>query len=118
MLLHICADIDYKGLSVSNISFATPSNGMEVVLSHPHVAWSTSLANLICQTVLMPKEQDHLSIQFKYLSIQMFGKTLAAHMLSGNFATERVTSLNNKVNSINPSAFLPQRNKCIATVFQ
>jgi hypothetical protein len=43
----------------------------------------------------------------------MVGKTLAAHMLSGNFVTNRVTSLNNKVNSINPSAFFPQRNVCM-----
>jgi hypothetical protein len=33
MLLHICADIDYKGSSNSNILFAIPSNGMEVVLN-------------------------------------------------------------------------------------
>jgi hypothetical protein len=43
----------------------------------------------------------------------MAGKTLAVHMLSGNFATNRVTSLNNKANSINPSAFLPQGNVCM-----
>ncbi len=40
----------------------------------------------------------------------MVGKTLAAHMLSGKFASNRVTSLNNEANSIDPSAFLPQRN--------
>ena len=34
-------------------------------------------------------------------------------MLSGNFATNRVTTLNNKANSINPSTFLPQRNACM-----
>ncbi len=34
-------------------------------------------------------------------------------MLSGNFATDRVTTLNNEANSIDPSAFLPQRNTCI-----
>jgi hypothetical protein len=43
----------------------------------------------------------------------MVGKTLAVHMLSGKFATNRVTSLNNKANSINLSAFLPQRNACM-----
>jgi hypothetical protein len=69
MLFHIYANIDYKGLSISNISSATPSNSVEVVLSQPRAAWSTSLANLIRQTLLMTKEQDHLSIQSKYLSI-------------------------------------------------
>jgi hypothetical protein len=48
-----------------------------------------------------------------YLSIQMVGKILAAYMLSGNFATNKVTTLNNEANSIHPLAFLPQRNACM-----
>jgi hypothetical protein len=107
MLLHICAEINLKESSNSSISFATPSNGMEVVLSQPQASHPTSLADLIHQTWFMTKEQDHLSIQLKYLTIQMVGKTMAAHMLSGNFATDSVTTLNNK------AAFIPQRNKCI-----
>jgi hypothetical protein len=43
----------------------------------------------------------------------MVRKTLAAHMLSGNFATDRVTNLNNEANSINPLVFLPQKNACM-----
>ncbi len=113
MLLHMCVEINFKELTVCNMTFVTLSNGMEVVLSHPQASRPTSLADLICQTLLMPKEQDHLSIRLKYLSIQMVGKTLAAHMLSGNFASNRVTTLNNEANSINPSAFLPQRNTCM-----
>ncbi len=34
-------------------------------------------------------------------------------MLSGNFATNRVTTLNNKANSIDLLAFLSQRNACM-----
>jgi hypothetical protein len=63
--VHICANIDYKGSSISNILFAAPSNGIEVVLSQPHTAWPTSLADMIRQTLLMTKNQDHLSIQSK-----------------------------------------------------
>jgi hypothetical protein len=113
MLLHVCAEINFKESTVSDMTFATPSNGMEVVLSHPRASRPTSLADLICQTLLMTKEQDHLSIWSKCFSIQMVGKTLAAHMLSGNFATDRVTTLNNEENSINLLAFLPQRNTCM-----
>jgi hypothetical protein len=43
----------------------------------------------------------------------MIGKTLAAHMLSRNFATDRVTTLNNEAISINSLVFLPQRNVCM-----
>jgi hypothetical protein len=38
-------------------------------------------------------------------------KILAPHMLQGNFMTKKVTSLVLEANSVEPSAFLPQRNK-------
>jgi hypothetical protein len=41
-------------------------------------------------------------------------KILASHMLQGNFATKKVTSFELEANSVEPSAFLPQRNKVLA----
>jgi hypothetical protein len=38
-------------------------------------------------------------------------KILTSHMLQGNFVTEKVTSLKLEANSVEPFAFLPQRNK-------
>ena len=70
MLLHVCAEINFKESIVSNMTFATPFNGMEVVLSHPRASRPTSLADLICQTLLLT---NNLSIRSKYLSIQMIG---------------------------------------------
>jgi hypothetical protein len=35
MLLNVCAEINFKELAISTMTFATPSNGMEVVLGHP-----------------------------------------------------------------------------------
>jgi hypothetical protein len=40
-------------------------------------------------------------------------KINASRMLQGNFATEKVTNLELKANSVEPSAFLPQRNKVL-----
>jgi hypothetical protein len=40
-------------------------------------------------------------------------KILVTHMLQGNFATEKVTSLKLKASSVEPSAFLAQRNKVL-----
>ena len=105
--------IDYKNLSVTNITLATPSKGMNVVQSQPRAAWHVSLADLIQQTLVLTKEFNHFCIRFKYPLMQMIEKTLSAHMLNGNFATNKVTRLKNKANSINPSAFLPQRNTCM-----
>ncbi len=40
-------------------------------------------------------------------------KILASHMFQGNFATKKVTSLKIEANSVEPSPFLPQRNKVL-----
>jgi hypothetical protein len=56
MLLHVCAEINFKESTITSMTFAAPSNGMEVVLSHPRASRLTSLADLICQTLLMTKE--------------------------------------------------------------
>jgi hypothetical protein len=77
MLLHVCAEINFKEGTISSMTFWTPSNIMEVVLSHPRASHPTSLADLICQTLLMTKEQDHLSIWLKYLTIPMASCTHA-----------------------------------------
>jgi hypothetical protein len=40
-------------------------------------------------------------------------KILTSHMLQVNFAAKKVTSLKLEANSVEPSAFLPQRNKVL-----
>ena len=60
MLLHICGSINYKTLLVTEITLASPLLGMEVVLSQPRAARSTSLSDLVCQTLDITKESDHI----------------------------------------------------------
>ena len=96
MLIHACGTIDYKMLLVTDITLATPSPGIKVVLNQPQASWSTSLSDLVQQTLEITKESDHLSIRSKYVSIKMIGKTIAGHLPQGNFTTNRVTTLNNK----------------------
>ncbi len=64
-------------------------------------------------TLELAKQQDFTSIQSTQISFQVMSKILASHMLQGNFATKNVTSLELKANSVEPSAFLPQRNKVL-----
>jgi hypothetical protein len=58
----------------------------------------------------LAKHQDFTSIRLTQITIQVMSKNLASHMLQGNFATKKVTSLELQANSVEPSAFLPQRN--------
>jgi hypothetical protein len=62
-------------------------------------------------TLELAKQQDFTSIRLTQILIWVMSKILASHMLQGNFATKKVTSLKLKANSVEPSAFLPQRNK-------
>jgi hypothetical protein len=60
MLLCIYANTSYKELSVISIICATPSKGMELVLSQLHAAHPISLENLIWKTIVLTKEYNHL----------------------------------------------------------
>jgi hypothetical protein len=64
-------------------------------------------------TLELAKHQDFTNIQPTQMSIQVMSKILASHMLQGNFTSEKDASLENKANSVEPSVFLPQRNKVL-----
>jgi hypothetical protein len=56
------------------------------------------------------KELDLMNIRSRLISIMFINKATALDLLQRNLATEGVTLLNNKANSINLSLFLPQQN--------
>jgi hypothetical protein len=64
-------------------------------------------------TIELTKHQDFTRIQSTQILIWVMLKILASHMLQGNFATEKDTSLEIEANSVEPSAFLSQRNKVL-----
>jgi hypothetical protein len=64
-------------------------------------------------TLELAKHQDFTSIRLTQILIRVISKILASHMLQGNFATKNVTSLELEANSVEPSAFPPQRNKVL-----
>jgi hypothetical protein len=113
MLLHIHGDINIKATLVSNIIPATLLKGMQVVLNQHHAAQASQFADLMQMTLELAKQQDFTSIRSTQISIRVMSKILTSHMLLKNFATEKVTSLKIEANSVEPSAFLPQRNKVL-----
>ena len=64
-------------------------------------------------TLKFAKQQDNTNIRSSIVSIRVIPKVLASQIIQGNFATEKVTSLKLEANSVKPSVFLPQRNKCL-----
>ncbi len=113
MLLLIRGNINIESPTVSNISSAPPSKGMQVVLNQPRAARASQFADVVRMTLELAKQQDYTNIRLLLVSIRVIPKALASQILQGNFATEKVTSLELEANSVEPSIFLPQRNKCL-----
>ncbi len=113
MLFHIRGDINIKATPVLNIIPAIPSKRMQVVLNQPHTAKASQFADIMQMTLELAKHQHFTSIQLTQMLIRVMSKILVPHMLQGNFATKKVTSLKLKANSVEQSAFLPQRNKVL-----
>jgi hypothetical protein len=62
MLLHIRGNIDIEAISVSNITPAVPSKGMQVVLNQPCTARASQFADLVQMTLELAKHQAFTSI--------------------------------------------------------
>ncbi len=86
---------------------------MLVVLNQSRAAQASQFPDLVQTALELAKHQDFTSIRSTQILIQVMSKIIASHMLHGNFATKKVTSLKLKANSVEPSAFLLQRNKVL-----
>jgi hypothetical protein len=64
-------------------------------------------------TLELAKQQDYTNIRLSLVLIRVIPKALASQILQGNFATEKVTSLELEANSVESFVLLPQRNKCL-----
>ncbi len=113
MLLHIHGNINIEATLVSNIIPAIPSKGMQVVPNQPCPARASQFADLVQITLELAKHQDFTSIRSTQILISIMSEILAPHMLQGIFATKKVTSLKIEADSVEPSAFLPQRNEVL-----
>ena len=96
--------------TVSNVTFALPSPGMEIVMDSPRSGRAVALSELLRQTFIVIRDLDSHAIRSRELSMTHVSKAMASHLLLGNLATSGVTNSHYKANAVDPSAFLPQRN--------
>jgi hypothetical protein len=108
MLLLIRGNINSESPMVSNITSALPSKGMQVVLNQPRATRASQFADLVRMTLELAKQQDYTNIHLSLISVRVISKALASQILQGNFATEKVTSLELEANSVKPSVFFPR----------
>jgi hypothetical protein len=84
-----------------------------VVLGQPRASQSSSLSDLLHQTLATTREQDLFSIRLTAISLFHVPKALTGHCLTGNYVIHEADSLNNEAQVVNPSAFLSQRNPAL-----
>jgi hypothetical protein len=86
---------------------------MEVVLGQPRASRSSSLSDLLRQTLATAREQDLFSIRSTAISLFHVPRALTDHLLTGNYDIHEADSLNNEAQVVDLSAFLPQRNPAL-----
>ena len=96
--------------SVNNITFAPPAPGMEIVMDSPRSGRAVALSDLLRQTFIVIRDLDSHDIRSREISMTHASKEMALYLLLGNLATSGVTNAHNEANTVDPSAFLPQRN--------
>ena len=95
---------------VSNIAFALPATGMQVVMDGPRLGRAVVLSDLLRQTFTVVHDHNLNNIRSREMVMTHVSKALASHLLLKNLATNGVTNAHNEANAVDPSAFLPQRN--------
>ena len=83
---------------------------MEIVISQPRASRAGALTDLYRQSLKDARASDVFSIRSKAVSLNHSSKSVMTHILTGNFATNKAASLDNKAHVIDLSVFLPRRN--------
>ncbi|KAL7433446.1 hypothetical protein ACHAXH_004340 [Discostella pseudostelligera] len=117
-LFLIAADCDFEAGTITNVQMATHLPGMDCVVSSGRAARAQAYSDLIRKACISAKEQSPWDARGTQVSLKIVQKTVAAGLLSGNFATEQLTSFYNEANSVDPSVFLPQTNSAQLAAIQ
>jgi hypothetical protein len=112
-LFHICGTINSESTSFKTLSFDPSSKGMDLVMNQSRAGRAGALSDLLCQSLATARDEDTFNIRSTAVTLRHISKSMTAHMLSGNFATDEAASLHNKAHANNPSVCLPQKNPAL-----
>ena len=107
-LFLIAADCDFDTGTITNVQLSTRSPGMDYIVAAGCAARSQMYSDLIRKACNSAREQSPWDARGTQVTLRLVQRTVAGYLLSGNFATEQLTSFYNEANSVDPSIFLPQ----------
>ena len=111
LLFGLCGDVNLNDGTIGNVTYATPSQGMAIVMANPRSARAQHFTDLLRSSLTIAKKNNPNDIRSRELSMTHTSKLMASHFLLGNLSLDGVISLYNEAHSIGPTAFLPQRDQ-------
>ena len=110
-LLLVRADIDPLTGAISNVALAEPSKGMQLVISNERSAQASAFSDVLRKGFGIVKQDNVTDIRSREMSLKNLSKAVAGHLLLGNLSTVSITGIQAEPNSIDITAFYPQRNQ-------
>ena len=94
--------------TINNVTFSQPAAGMQVVMDNPCLGQAVAFSDLLRQTFIVTRDLDPNNIRSQEISMTHVSKAMALHLLLGNLATNGITNVHNKANSVDPSSPPPK----------
>jgi hypothetical protein len=109
MLLLLTGDINYDTMTITNVEYPVLTAGMDIVATSARASRAQGLVDIAHDTFHIAKTANPFDLRCTEMSMQMFPKNLAVHMLSGNYALQPVASVHREANAVDILSFAPQR---------
>ena len=110
-LFHVCAKIDFTSGVVSNVVLAEHFKGMQLVMANERSAQASAFSDVVRTGLGVVKQNDFTDIRSREMSLKNISKAVSGHFILGNLSTVSITGTQAEPNSIDVTAFYPQRNQ-------
>ena len=109
MLLLLTGDVNFDTTTITNVGYPELTAGMEIVAASARASRPQGLVDISHDTFHIAKTANPFDLRSTEMSMQMFPKNLAVHMLAGNYALQPVASVHREANAVDILSFAPQR---------
>jgi len=102
--------VDFAKGTIENVTYAHDSPCMKNIYENQRTARASMLVDLLTTAFKTARAAGPLDTRSRQATMRVIGLTLSKHMMSGNFSQIRLTDIFNEHTSLDPTAFLPQKN--------
>ena len=111
LLFHLRGKVDFHTGAITDIVQATPSKGMQIVMGNERSGQAAAFSDVIRMGLGVTKTLQVEDIRCREMTLKNISKTTSGHLILGNLSIASITGVQLEPNSINITAFYPQRNQ-------